>query len=313
MDEGQNQGLQVDGNSPEPSQNLEGNVPVPSQEDTGQLTDQELQDMLPEQDDRGVPAKNVLSEALRKIDKLTETVNNLQSAQYQQPQPFQQPYQQPNYQQQVPKQQEQIIPNSADEVADIIDRECRDKFGAAFTAGTADYWEIERFRDKRRTELSQAMLDMRIKSVETNNVLKTERERSFARIVGLYPDLNSIQSPLTQTVFNEVNRRASLMGVSPQTYLERDPYVIESIAPLAAAQLGINAKAQGQPRIVPRQPNLPPNNFPGRQTKAKEGIKPTQDEVDFGKRFGIKPESLAKAKQKSSDEGFVDESGLLYS
>lgn len=317
------QGLQNGGAPPEPSQIPEGDNPVPSQENTGQLTDQELEQKLPDQDDRGVPTENVLGEMRRKMDKVMEELTSLKSMQhnsYQQPQQFQQvqqPYQQPNMQeQQAPQRQEQVAPRNADEVADIIDRECRDKYGAAFNAGTADYWEIEKFRDKRRTELSQAMVNARIKSVEATNVIKTEREKSFGRISGLYPDLINIQSNLAQAVLREAGRRAYTMGMSPQAYLEKDPYAIESITPMVASQLGIGAKAQSQPKIIPRQPNLPPSNFPGKQTQVQNDVKPTQADIDFGKRFKVDPKALAKVRNTSKnpeDNSFIDESGILYS
>jgi hypothetical protein len=319
MQEPNDQGLPNDGTSPEPSQNLEGNDPVPSQENTGQLTDQDMQQMLPDQDDRGVPAENVLSEMRRKMDKMMDEVSSLKLSQqhnpYQQPQQFQQPYQQPNMQQQP--QPQQIIPRDAEEIADIVDRECREKFGNAMATGTIeDYYREQRFRDKRRTELSESMMDEKFKSFRTNNYVQSERNSSENRIKGLYPDLNDLQSPLMMGVVNEVRRRADVYGVDPTSLYEKDPYLLESIAPVIANQIGIVAKAQNAPRIRQQQSSLPPKNFEGRQTPVQAKEKPSNEDVLFAQRFGIKPESLVKARNGADVNDptmFIDKSGKLYS
>lgn len=295
MSEMQNQGLQTDGNSPEPSQKPEGNNPDPSQEKTDQLTDQELEQMLPDQDGRGVPKENVLSEVLRKINKLTDDITSLKSASqsYRQSQSYsQQPYQQPVQQQS--QSQIQIIPRNPAEIAEIVDKEAREKYGEAFIQGQVDYWELQKFQNKRVAELSNLMMR------NVNNI-QTERFNSLSRIKGLYPDLNNINTPLTQAVFNEINRRAISMGLTAQEYVEKDPYVFESVTPSVASQLGIGVKVQTQPKLKPKQSNLPPNSFEGRQTIPKEEIKPSEEDIAFGQGFGIKPETLTNIKKNNPD------------
>ncbi len=313
-EDAQNQGLQNDGDPLEPSQNLEGNDPDPSQDDTGQLTDQQLQDVLPDQDDRGVSAENVLGEMRRKMDKLIEEISTLKSNQPQ-PQQFQQPYQQPDYQQQSQqdqRQSEQAIPRSPEEIAKIVDQEVRAKYGEAIRSGTLnDPFEMLTFQNKRTLELN-ALMSSNLNSVQS------ERFSSETRIKNVYPDLGNPQSQLAQGVLSELNRRAHTMRMTPQQLYEQDPYVFESIAPMVASRLGINAKAQRQPKIVPKQSNLPPSNFGGKQTVVQNGAKPTENDIEFSKRFGIKPESLVKVREASKNSGtddnsFIDSSGRLYS
>lgn len=309
------QGSQTDGNSPEPSQTQEGDNPVPSQEDAGQVTDQELEQMLPDQDDRGVPKENVLSEVRKKMDKVMEELNalkTLQSSFYQQPQPLQQgqqPYQQPNLQNQ--QQSQQIIPKDGREIAEIVRRESEEKFGVNLE--NANYYELRAFENQRFAELNQAMTNESIKSMQTNNTIQGERNKSENRIKDLYPDLNNLQSPLARSVVNEIQRRAYARDIDPRKLYSQDPYLIESVAPSVALQMGIAAKAQTQTKIKPRQPGLPPNNFEGRQIKPQEKIRPTQEDIIFGKKFGVKPESLAEVREKPDPTMFIDETDMLLS
>ncbi|MFX0022190.1 MAG: hypothetical protein ACFE9S_07675 [Candidatus Hermodarchaeota archaeon] len=299
----ESQGSQLDGNPPEPSQDTEGNTPVPSQDNTGQLTDQQLEQMLPDQDDRGVPKENVLSEVLRKVNKLSERFDNLEATKIQQQ--YQQPIQQQPYQ--PPQQSQSITPRTADEIAEIVDKEAREKYGDAFAQGTVDYWELQKFQNRRTVELTRQMMS-------NVNSVQSERIRSEARIKEFYPDLQP-NTALSHGVLNELNRRAYMMGISPQSLYERDPYILESITPLVARQMGINSKIQNSNiKIQPKSDNLPPNNFPGRETPKPENIKPTQNDINVGKRFGVKPETLANIRQKSPGSSeFIDESGMLYS
>lgn len=297
MDSQNDQGLPQDGIPPEPSQqNLEGNDPAPSQEEPGQITDQELEGMLPDQDSRGVPKENVLSEVLRKVNKLTEDLDGLRSAQSQ-PQNYQQPYQQPNIQQQMPQPQPQPkaeIPRTPQEAAQIIDREVRDKFGSRMGEPNFDPLEMLNYQNQRTLELNSMM-------TRNLNSIQMERNSSESRVKSLYPDLNNLQSQLAQGVLAELNRRAYLGGLRPEELYNKDPYVLESIAPVIASQLGIGAKAQGQPKIAPKQPNLPPSGFGGRQTVPKEDIKVTEADVAFERGFGVKAKTLAEIRKNSPD------------
>jgi hypothetical protein len=310
MPEPNDQGLQPDGISPEPSKDIEGNNPAPSQDDTGQVADQ-VTDQIPDQDDRGVPAENVLGEMRRKIDKVMGEFEEFKLNQsYQQSQNIQQqqPYQPPQQTYQQPQQQPQrIVPRTPDEIADIVDREMQEKYGEAFQNGTANYFEMQRFQNKRTAELTSAMMS-------TSNSLQAERQNSFGRVVNLYPDLNNVNSNLARGVFNEINRRANVMGVNPQSYLERDPYAFESITPFVASQMGIGAKVQNGVKVQARPNNMPPSNFPGQETPKPKEIKPTQADVNLEKRFGVKAKTLATMREKSPGSSvFVDESNILIS
>jgi hypothetical protein len=299
------QGLQNDGGSPEPSQNLEGNNPDPSQDNADQGGSQDLEGGLPAQDNRGVPAQNVLSEMLRKMDKLTEEINTMKMSQ-QRPQQFRE-YHEPVQQRQPQQQQQQIIPRSPEEIAEIVEKESREKFGQDFSEGKADYWEISRFQNKRLAELNSIMM-------QNINSVQSERINSEARIKGVYADLNNHQSPLSQGVFNEISRRAYMSGMSPENYYKQNPYVLESVAPLVANNLGITPKVSGLPKIQQKQNNnLPPSNFEGRNSVHKGQIKPTQEDVLLGKRFGVKAETLAKVRETGDPTEFIDESNILLS
>lgn len=301
----QNQGLTQDGTPPEPSKPEEGKIPVPSQEDIDQVTNQELEKMLPDQDERGVPKENVLGELRRKMDEMMKDLSNIKSQAYQPQQQYQQPIPQQPYQQPQPSQQ--VIPKTPEEIAEIVDKESREKFGEAFNNGTANYWEIRKFENKRFAELNRAMMS-------TVNSIQAERSNSISRIMNIYPDLGNPQSQLSQGVLNELNRRAFVRGVTPQSLYEQDPYVLESIAPMVASQYGIGAKTQG-PKIQPRSNNsLPPQDFQGKQTIAKEDNKPTQADINFGKRFNVKPKTLADIRKNSPNpKEFIDESNILLS
>lgn len=313
----QNQGLQQDGDSPEPSQDIEGDHPVPSQEGTDQLQGQELNDPIPGQDSRGVSAENVLSEVLRKINNLNEKFNTLESRQTQS---YQQPYQNPHFQnQQVqPQMQPKIsIPKTSEEAARIIDVEVREKYGKAMLEPGFDPLEMLTYREKRTFELNEMMANERFKSFQASNSIQAERYNSENRIKNLYPDLIDPQSKLAQATLNELNRRAYSMGMSGQELYNKDPYILESIAPMAANQLGIAVKAKNPPKIVPMKNSLPPSGFEGKHTPSNKEGKPTEEDILFAQRFNIKPESLAKARKDNGSEDdptmFVDKSGKLYS
>lgn len=308
MDDLNDQGLQNDGGSPAPSdtQGQEGNLnPDPSQDNTDQGAIQDLQNQLPAQDDRGVPAQNVLSEVLRKMNDMSEEIKNLRSQQYQQPKQFQE-YHEPNLQQRQP--QQQVIPRNAEEAARIIDAEVREKFAEKAGQPGFDAFEMLNYQNKRMMELNNLMS-------RNYSSMQIERSNSETRVRGFYPDLNNPQSQLSQNVVNEINRRAYMNNMSVKDYYQNNPYIFENITPMVAANMGIIPKVTNQVKIQPKpNNNLPPANLSGRQPAQRPNIeKPTQDDIAFGQRFGIKPDSLVKSRGQSDPTNFIDESNILLS
>jgi len=295
-----------DGKSLEPS-DLEGDIGQdPSMTDTDLEDAKVTEPQIPDQDDRGVPAQNVLSEMLRKVDKLTEELGVLRTGQNTM-QGFQQqatiPVQaQP--QQQVP----QKVPRTPSDVANMVEKETREKFGEALQAGNADFWEVNRFQHERFAELNAVM---------TQNLSRISSERIISenRIQGLYDDLKNPQSQLSQATFREIQRRAYIRGMDPQDYYAQDPNVVESVAPIVAQQLGITPKFNNKVKIKPlSKGSLPPQNFDGRATVNDDKIVPTAEEIAFSKRFGVKAETYANMKKVSPGATeFTDDGESLLS
>jgi hypothetical protein len=299
------QGLQPDGGSPDPSQQGGEPSPDPSQDKAGEKPEpQQTNDVLPPEDDRGVPATNVLSEMRKKIDQTMEAVRQMseQFTRYNTPQAGgYQPQSVPQTQTQVQPQQKAKTPTNYEEAAEMLTKEISDKIASG---DITEQLQLEAFRNKRFFELNQQVQSF------TQNV-QNERFTSENRIKDAYPDLNDFQSDLSRAVVNEIMRRNNRTG---QDIYKSDPYCLEAVVPYIASQLGIQPKLNGR-RIQSKTPsNLPPSlGGRGSNIPQPERFVPTDIEKIMSPRYGNDPVEMAKFNKEHPDSTSISVEGVLES
>jgi len=299
-----NQGSQPDGGTPDPSQQPQDGepTPAPSQEPGGQEPQpQQAADALPAQDDRGVPAQNVLAEMRRKLDQTMEAVRQMSEnfTRYQQPQAG---GYQPPIPQQVQAQPQQRMPVTFDEAAEILTKEVQEKISSG---EITDQMQLETFRNRRFFELNQQV---------QNAVLATQNERAVSeqRIKAAYPDLSDMQSPLSRAVINEIVRRSSLPG--QKDLYKNNPYCLEGIVPYVASSLGIQPKFNGR-RVQPTTPTNLPQNIGGRASSIPpaDTYVPTEVELALSPKYGNDPVAMAKFNREHPDPLSITVDDVLLS
>lgn len=297
------QGLQQDGGTPDPSKQGGDITPEPSQ-DAAPAKEPEpkpqADDAIPDVDDRGVPSHNVLSEMRKKIDQLIENQRQMSEefTRYRTPQAG--GYQPTSVPQQTQPQPQVKMPTTVEEAAEILTKEVNEKI----TSGEiTEVTQLETFRNRRMFELNQ--------QVQTAMTMRqTERNISNSRILEIYPELRDPQSNLSRTVLNEIQRRSSINGYN---IYEKDPYCLENITPFIASRLGIQPRLNG--RLHQKQPTSLPQNIGGRGTvkPPSEVIAPTEVEKVMSPKYGNDPVEMAKFNREHPDPRSISVEDVLLS
>jgi len=271
--EAENQGEQ----SPQLSQEGQGASVVPPQE-----TPPEPEEVIPEVDERGVPAKNVLAEIRRKVDagveenrKLREELALLRTQREAPPSAVA---------------QQPVTPRDESEVLQQIEKEVDEAIAQGKIASGGQL--IAYVEHRKRQLMPQPDINQ---VVQQHIQVLTKRGASESRAIAKFPDLQ-ISSPLSQAVLNEVQSRER---ENPK-FRDKNPHYLEEITYRIADQMGIKPKSENGNSATVRERMSAPAVEPGSRAgvRREEVVTPTEADKHLAPYFKSDPAEIAKARKQ---------------
>lgn len=254
---------------------------TPSQETPPEVPPQE--EVIPEVDDRGVPAQNVLGEMRKKYSKVYEENQALRARLDDIERRMQSPAVDQQSTPAIQKSEAEMIQQIQTEVDQAIAE------GKITTQGQAfGYYEQRRRELMPQPDITQAIQ----KQVQTMST----RGASEQRAIGEFPDLKDRNSSLSQAVLREIQARG-------KDYIEKNPYYLEEITPRIAMQMGIRPKSwNGSNQVRHKlQPGLADAGL-RTPTKHQEIATPSDADKHLAQFFKTDPNEIAKMRKKQANQ-----------